>query len=505
MNYFIYSRIGGCYYYSSLPQRDTIFALSTAPGKSAVSVIRLSGPLSLPTLALLTNNVPSSFNPSQIVLKTFRKPKEFKPESESDSQLRLKNDVIDTCYTFYSPAPKTFTGEDVVEFQTHGSPAVIKLFLETLSRLEGLRQAEPGEFTRRALRNNKLDYTQAEGLKDLINSNTEAQRIQAQKQMSGQLSKKCNEWRQQILKILANVEAIIDFDDDLKHDESNDTQSVENSTKNQIERLRKDIQNQIRIDGKKGEMIREGLKLCFAGQPNVGKSSLFNFLSNRKVSIVSSTPGTTRDVIETCLEIKGYPVVLADTAGIRSNTQGDEIEKEGQNLALERWSASDLKIWVIDPLIQDEGEFSFREKMMKECDLIVLNKLDLWQTRDSKETNKKQMQGVKVSCKTGEGMEGFIEELGRLIKQKLETVNEGEHQQGGENPNPGILVTRERHREALRNVIQNLSKAQEDPTKPIELVAEDLRLAVNWIGSITGKVQVDDILDIIFRDFCIGK
>ena len=429
---------------------ETIFGLASGLGKSGVAVIRISGKAATDALAALGVATPK---PRQAELKT----------------LKINGESIDRALVLYFKAPHSFTGEDVVELHTHGSRAVVKKLFEVLSSLPETRLAEPGEFSRRAFLNEKMDLTEAEGLADLIDAETTAQARQAMRQMEGELGKLYEKWRVAIIKNLANMEAYIDFpDEDLP-------QSLKDEITKGLQKFRAEIKTHLN-DNHRGEKIREGIYVVILGAPNVGKSSLLNYLAKRDAAIVSDIAGTTRDVIEVNLEIAGLPVTIADTAGLRES--GDVIENEGIKRALQRAERADLKI-----LMLDANDHLADTSLADENTIILLNKIDAAQPE-------KKKSDVEVSINTGQGMDKFMQ----LLEQKL-----AERFALSEAP----LITRQRHREALAEAVGCLDNISFD--NPIELVAEDLRHAAFNIGRITGRIDVEDILDKIFSSFCIGK
>jgi tRNA modification GTPase len=428
---------------------DTIFALSTAPGRSGVAIVRVSGPQAGAALETLSA--------------------EAKPAARMAALRRLGDgrSEIDRGLVLWFEGPASFTGEDSAEFHIHGGRAVVEAVLAALSHVPGLRPAEPGEFTRRAVENGKLDLTRAEALADLIDAETEAQRRQALRQYEGVLWELYESWRNRLIASAAWAEAVIDFsDEELPED-------VLAKARTGIGEILKEIQHHL-DDRHRGELVRDGIRITVIGQPNAGKSSLVNALVKRDVAIVSETAGTTRDIIEVHLNLGGYLVTLADTAGLRETS--DAIETEGVRRALARAEAADLVILLQDGAAAEPAVF-------KGADLVVWNKADLpWpQARD----------GLKLSLKTGEGLDGLIAALTQKVAQKLET------------PTEAPPVTRARHRHALEEAAAALARANA-ATEP-ELMAEDMRLAMRAIGRITGTVDVEDLLDVIFRDFCIGK
>jgi tRNA modification GTPase len=362
----------------------------------------------------------------------------------------------------------------VAEFHVHGGRAIVEAVLSALAAVPGLRPAERGEFTRRSVENGKLDLTQAEGLADLIEAETESQRRQALSQYQGAFLKQCEAWRTRLLHLCAWAEAAIDFsDEDLGGD-------LDGLVRQGIREVLAEMQSLL-ADGRRGEITREGFHLTVIGPPNAGKSSLMNALARRDVAIVAETPGTTRDVLEARLDLGGYLVIAADTAGLRE--AGDAIEAEGVRRAQARADSGDLVLLLLDGTaaepfagVPEQGEHV----------LTVWNKADLpWPaTRD----------GLAISVRTGEGIEELVEALTQRIRERLE---------GG--ARESAMVTRERHRRALQDACAALARAGADDTKPPELIAEDLRLALRAVGRITGRVDVEELLDVIFRDFCIGK
>jgi len=442
----------------------TIYALSSGPGISGIAVIRISG---LETRKILKKMTTGTFpKPKQAILKKINK--------------IGSNELIDQGIVIWFPGPQSYTGEDMAEFHVHGSRAVIEAIHASISKMKNCRLAEPGEFTKIAFQNRKINLLKAESISDLISSETEIQRKQAIKIMSGKSSEKFNLLREKLLKILSNVEAKIDFpEDDLPKD-------VIKNIKLDSKNIRGEIQK-ILNDQKVGERIREGFKIAIVGPANVGKSSLLNYLSKRDVAIVSEISGTTRDVIEAHLNIDGYPVVVSDTAGIRDSK--DEIEKKGIKLALKRAEDADLNIILLE---QKSVDFTrFLNDLADEKGIIVLNKSDLGIEKLDEKI--KKYNPISISIKEEKNLDKLI----YLIKQKLKnkfTTSED------------ILITRERHRENLEQCLLNLKNFEEkNEQKDFDKAAEDLRLATRHLGVIVGKVDVEEILGSIFSDFCIGK
>ena len=391
----------------------------------------------------------------------------------------LNNVLIDEGLLLLFPAPNSFTGDNLVEFHIHGSNAVISYFLRVLSEQPNCRLAEAGEFTKVAFQNNKIDLIEAESIGDLIHSETELQRQQAVKLVQGNASNYYNDLREKLIKSLAYIEAKIDFaEDDLP-------ESVLKNVQKSIKEVHLDIKK-ILDDHKVGEKIRNGFRVSIVGEVNAGKSSLLNLLSKRDVAIVSQEKGTTRDVIEVYLNIDGYPVILADTAGIRDSN--NEIEKKGIALAISRSQNSDLNLIIIDNSSKNLDPII--ENMINDESIVVLNKSDL----DVKQNyNFKKATVVLISVKDNKNIIQLISKIKEKLSRKFIASN-------------NILVTRERHRAKLNDCLKEINNfLQKDQNKDIEMAAEDLRLATRHLGSIVGKVDVEEILDSIFKDFCIGK
>ncbi len=441
-----------------MPRRDTIYALSTAAGRAGVAVVRVSGPGAADAVTALTvRDLPP---PRQAVLRRFRSP---------------SGDEIDRGLLLWFATPESFTGEDVAEFHVHGGPAIIDAMLGALGRLEGLRLAAPGEFTRRAVENGKLDLTAAEGLADLIAAETDAQRRQALRQYDGALADLYETWRTRLIEQAAWIEAAIDFSDE---ELPADLYARARST---LKTVRDEIADHI-DDGGRGEIVREGLRIALIGPPNAGKSSLLNALARRDVAIVSEIPGTTRDVIEVRLDLGGYSVIVADTAGLRD--AGDAIEEEGMRRALARARAAELVVLVLDGTSDKRPDLA-PDVQARLC-VTVWNKRDL--ARHAAGDNE-----VNVSAKTGDGIDELVWALAARVAEIADS--------GQEAP----PLTRARHREALSDAKDALARALDAPDDQPELMAEDVRLAMRALGRITGRVDVEDLLDVIFREFCIGK
>ncbi len=442
----------------------TIYALSTGPGISGVAIIRVSGPETKKVVQLLTNKILPE--PRMATLRKINKIN--------------TSELIDEGIILWFPGPESYTGEDMAEFHIHGSHAVITAMQASISLIDNCRLAEPGEFTKLAFQNGKINLLKAESIADLISSETEIQRQQAIKIMNGKSANKFNELRDKLLKILSHVEAKIDFpDEDLPE---NILKNIKIISKQVLISIKKILDDQ-----SVGERIREGFKIAIVGPTNAGKSSLINHLSNRDVAIVSETAGTTRDVIETHLNIDGYPVVVCDTAGIRESK--NEIEKKGIKLALDKAEDADLKLIVIEAINVDFK--GILKELMNENAILVVNKSDLIKEKLNLEI--KKFEHVLISIKNNLNMEELI----LKIKNKL---------QGKFISNEDILITRERHRQHLVECMKNLKNFNNKyDTEDFDKAAEDLRLATRHLGMIVGKVDVEEILGSIFNDFCIGK
>ena len=442
----------------------TIYALSTGPGLSGVAVIRVSGEESKRVIELLTNKpLPA---PRVASLRNISKINTL--------------ELIDEGIILWFPGPHSYTGEDMVEFHIHGSKAVIEAVHSSISKIDNCHLAEPGEFTKIAFQNGKINLLKAESIADLISSETEIQRKQAIKIMKGESSKIFIDLREKLLKTLSHVEAKIDFpDEDLSK------AILQNIKKTSIE-VRLNIKK-ILEDQKVGERIREGLKIAIIGPANAGKSSLLNQISKRDVAIVSEIAGTTRDVVETHLNIDGYPVIISDTAGIRESH--NEIEKKGIKLALDKAEEADLKLIVIEPKSVDFKEVL--NDLIDENSILVVNKSDLIDEELSPEI--KELDHVLISVKNNHNLENLILKIKSKIKNKF--INSED-----------ILITRARHRVHLEQCYKYLVNFEEkNNDADFDKAAEDLRLATRHLGMIVGKVDVEEILGSIFNDFCIGK
>jgi tRNA modification GTPase len=441
-----------------------IFALSTGRGPSGIAILRLSGKDSLQISKLITkkNNIKSK----EVNLCKFHDPSNGK--------------IIDEGLLLWFPGPNSYTGEDLAEFHTHGSNAVVSCFLKVLSEQENCRLAEPGEFTKTAFQNNKIDLIEAESISDLIHAETELQRQQAIKLVQGNASNYYNSLREKLVKSLSYIEAKIDFaEDDLP-------KNVLKEVQNSIKEVHKDIK-QILEDQKIGEKIRDGFKISIVGQVNAGKSSLLNLLSKREAAIVSEQEGTTRDVIEAYLNIDGYPVILADTAGIRKVK--NKVEKEGIQRAIKKAKNADLTLVMIDNSLKQIDKDL--KKLINENCILVFNKSDLNKKIPKNEFIKNDQ--ILISAKDNQNIDKLVKTIKDKLSKKFTNAN-------------NILVTRERHRVKLNDALKEIEKfLKKDQQKEIETAAEDLRLATRHLGSIVGKVDVEEILGSIFQDFCIGK
>ena len=442
----------------------TIYALSSGPGISGVAVIRISGSEASRVIKILTG-------------------KKI-PEPRKATLRKIKNtntsELIDEGIILWFPGPESYTGEDMVEFHIHGGKAAILAIQSEISKIKNCRLAEPGEFTKLAFQNGKINLLKAESIADLISAETEIQRLQAVKMMNGKSSEKFNELREKLLKILSFVEAKIDFpEEDLPEENLKKIKQDSTNVLNDI--------NKILNDQKVGEIIREGFKIAIVGPANVGKSSLLNNLSKREVAIVSEFAGTTRDVVEAHLNIDGYPVIISDTAGIRDSK--DEIEKKGIKLSLKRAENADLKLVVVDAKNIDLS--GFLNDLLKSDAILVVNKSDLLKKKLDPKIF--ELDHVLISLKNNLNIDTLISKIKGTLKNKIITEED-------------ILITRERHRQHLIQCGDHLKNfLDKNDKKDFDKGAEDLRLATRHLGMIVGKVDVEEILGSIFNDFCIGK
>ncbi|MGM0422220.1 MAG: tRNA uridine-5-carboxymethylaminomethyl(34) synthesis GTPase MnmE [Pseudomonadota bacterium] len=446
----------------SMAETATIFALASAPGQAGVAVIRVSGPAALDSYFSLTG----ADAPPTARHATYRK------LSDPDN-----GRMIDQAIAVYFKAPASYTGEDVIEYSLHGSRAVITKMLEVLGRFPTHRMAEPGEFTKRAFTNGKLDLTAAEAVGDLIHAETEAQRILALGQLEGALEQLYHRWADALTRMLAHQEAEIEFpDEDMP-------EGIDDAVRDKINLLMDDINSHLQ-DNRRGERMRTGMQIAIIGAPNAGKSSLLNTLARREAAIVSDIAGTTRDLVEVSLNLGGYPVVICDTAGLRDR-HADKVEAEGIRRAIGRAREADLKIALFDAT-RDDLDPSTQE-MVDDKTLVVLNKID-------------QLEGdlqhdfsaaFEISVTQDQGIPALLHEITARVQGFFEAG-------GGAPP-----LTRERHRENLIQCRDFLQAALDSPLP--ELAAEDLRQALQALGRITGRVDVEQLLDVVFKDFCIGK
>ena len=442
----------------------TIYALSTGPGVSGVAIVRISGPKASEVIKLLTKkDIPK---PRMATLR--------KINNINTSEL------IDEGIIIWFPGPESYTGEDMAEIHVHGGRAVILALQNEIAKIKNCRLAEPGEFTKLAFQNGKINLLKAESIADLISAETEIQRLQAVKIMKGKSSKKFNLLREKLLKTLSFVEAKIDFpEEDLPEENLQKIKKESTEVLNEI--------NKILNDQKVGEIIREGFKIAIVGPTNAGKSSLINYLSNREVAIVSEIAGTTRDVIETHLNIDGYPVIISDTAGIRDSK--NEIEKKGIKLSLNKAENADLKLVVVDAKSVDLS--GFLNDLITNNSILVINKSDLLNEKLDPKVSK--LNHVLISLKDNLNVDKLISKIKSNLKNKF--ISEKD-----------ILITRERHRQNLVECASHLKNfLDKNDKKDFDKAAEDLRLATRHLGMIVGKVDVEALLGSIFNDFCIGK
>ncbi len=444
---------------------ETIYALSSGRGRAGIAVIRLSGPAAWASAVAMIGRPPLDRRAMRCAV--------IDPES---------GEVLDDGLCLGFRGPQSFTGEDVVEFHVHGGLAVIDGVIGALGRQTGLRMAEPGEFTRRAFENGRMDLTGAEAIGDLIDAETKAQRRQALRQGGGALARLCDDWRERLVAVLAHWEAALDFsDEELPED-------LERATQSAVTALREEMAIHF-ADGGVGERLRDGLRLAIIGPPNAGKSSLLNALAARDVAIVADTAGTTRDVLEVHLDLCGYPVIAADTAGLRDSDEA--VECEGMRRARQRAAEADLRLVVFEATAWPAAWPAFSE-LLTGNSLIAVNKVDL--RAPSMDGGPDGVAVYGVSVKTGAGMDELLDAIGAIAATSLES---------GAMP----VITRARHREALSACADALAafEARTDRLGNPEIAGEDLRIAVRALARITGRVDVEDLLDVIFRDFCIGK
>ena len=448
----------------SAPERSTIFAISTAPGRSAVAVVRVSGPRAEQVLTLMTRPRPK---PRVASARLFIHPIDSRP--------------LDRGLILWFPAPRSFTGEDVVELMLHGSRAVVSAMLEALGQIRGFRLAEPGEFARRAFDSGKIDLAEAEGLADLLDAETESQRRQALRQATGGLSALVEGWRATLIETLALVEAAIDFSDEADVGDRSFA-----AARAMVESLETAVRNELE-NANRGEILRDGFRVVLAGPPNVGKSSLLNALARRPAAIVSEEAGTTRDVVEVRLDLKGYPVILSDTAGIRQTAL--RVEQEGIRRTLQTARAADLILWLVDPTAP---EIQLPADLLPLSDrvLVVRNKSDLMTLGTPPVLPD---DSVLVSAKTGAGLDDLTARVAAIAEDRL-----------ADRGHPAAL-TNARQRAHVSDAYNHLRIFLDGNPHETELRAEDLRCAAHALGRLTGRIDVEDVLDQIFGRFCIGK
>ena len=441
----------------------TIYALSTVFGKSGVAIIRISGSEAAKVVSAMTDI--KNIRPRYAYFTTLH---HYKTSA-----------VLDKCLLLYFKAPNSFTGEDIVELQIHGSRAVIESVIDSLASIPDFRLAEPGEFSKRAFYNQKMDLTEAEGLADLIDAETSEQQKYAIRQMEGSLKNLYDGWRQTLVGLLAHLEAYIDFpDEDIP-------QNLTENMQNTVFKIVDDIENHLK-DNVAGERLREGYRVVVVGPPNAGKSSLLNTIAKREAVIVSDIAGTTRDAVDIHLDLGGYPVIFTDTAGLRETEE--LIEQKGIEIAYHKISDADLVICLFDASTDSVQQFDNIAKSFKNKMILVANKSD---KLTNEQCSKLQSEGcLVISTKQYKSVISLLQQIEYKIKSSFTS---------GSN----LLITRSRYREALINVITYLREFGFN--KEIELTAEDIRLAVRELGKITGRVEVDEILDKIFGSFCIGK
>ncbi len=436
------------------PAHDTIFAVSSGPGRTAVAVVRVSGPAAAQVLERIAPPLPK---PRFAAFRRLHHPE--------------TREAFDYALVLWFPGPKSETGEDTCELQVHGGRAVLAATFAALSAIPGCRQATAGEFARRAFENGKLDLTAAEGLADLIDAETDAQRRQALRQASGELAKRYERWRKEMIEAQGLLEASIDFADegDIGVRAGIDGMAAARNLANQIRRHLH--------DGRRGEIVRDGFRIVLAGPPNVGKSSLMNALARRDVAIVTDEPGTTRDVLEMRLDLDGYMVIVADTAGLRETSSA--VEQEGVRRARRRAEDADLVLWIMDataPVTEVPAGFTGRT-------LRVLNKIDAANARQAPADHA-------ISVRTGTGIPELMTKLGQIVRETTDGPDDA-------------VFTQLRHRRQIETCLAALEAA--DRTTAPELAAEQLRLAADALGRLVGRINPEDVLDQIFARFCIGK
>lgn len=441
----------------------TIYALSTILGKSGVAVIRISGPKVLYILSQITKLDINNIKPRYAYFTDI---------------IDENSEILDKALVLYFKAPHSFTGEDVLELQCHGSKAVLNSVFKVLSSIEDIRLAKPGEFSKRAFYNNKMDLTEAEGLADLIDAETKEQQKYAIRQLSGNLKTLYSSWREELVKTLSFLEAYIDFPDEEIPD------NISQNILNTVFKIKNNIKEYLEKNNL-AEQLKNGFKIVIAGETNSGKSSLINALTQSNTMIVSDIAGTTRDSVDINLDIKGYPVVITDTAGIRKTK--NKIEKIGIDIAIDKIKNADVVL-----ALYDASKSVFNDNLLKDISkdkvIYIANKVDKISDKDKKLIRNKGH--IIISAKFGDGLTDLTNAIVRYLEDKFFSSS-------------GYLITRTRYKECLQNCLENLERFSLN--KEIELSAEDIRLACRYIGYITGEVSVDEVLDNIFSSFCIGK
>lgn len=444
---------------------QTIYALSTVFGKSGVAIIRISGSKAADIITTMTDMDKTKVKPRYAYFVRLYHAK--------------SKELLDKCLLLYFKGPNSFTGEDVIELQIHGSMAVIGAVMDSLAQMEDYRLAEPGEFSKRAFYNNKMDLTEAEGLADLIDAETSEQQKYAIRQMDGGLKNLYEGWRETLVAILSHLEAYIDFP------EEDIPQDIASNMENTVFKLKEDIKNHLQGDNI-GERLREGFRVTIIGSPNAGKSSLLNQIAKREAVIVSDIAGTTRDAIDIHLDLGGYPVMFTDTAGLRETSE--EIEQKGIALAYKKAKQADLVIYLFDALKDCAQDIEKYKKEFSDKLVVVANKQDKISSERIAELQKAGC--LVISAKQNIGTDKLLSVIKEHISSRFTS-------------NSGLLISRRRYREALKNTLEFLNDFNFE--KEIELTAEDIRLAAREIGKITGRIEVEEILDKIFGSFCIGK
>ncbi|WP_253308212.1 tRNA uridine-5-carboxymethylaminomethyl(34) synthesis GTPase MnmE [Rickettsia endosymbiont of Orchestes rusci] len=447
---------------------ETIFAQSSAQGRAGVAVFRISGPKSLDSLKMLTRK--KNFKPRFMYYQ-----KLIDPET---------GELIDNAMVVYFPSPASFTGEETIEIYVHGSKAIAIMLTSVLLNIAGLRIAEAGEFTKRAFLNGKFDLTAAEGIADLIEAETIMQHKQAIRQAGGALEDLYNGWRASLLRIISLLEAYIDFpDEDIPNVVLTEVMNISTKLKDEL--------TSYLNDNRRGELLRSGIQLAIVGAPNVGKSSLLNFLMQREIAIVSNIAGTTRDIIEGHLDIGGYPIILQDTAGIRSGSN-DLIEQEGIKRAIESAKKADIKIIMFDVeqlILLDSNLNEAITDLIDNNTIIIINKIDL-SDLDKVFSIEDKYNCLKVSIKENIGMQEILKNI-ENIAADIAGLTETPY------------ITKERHRRYLKQALAALTSFNLE--KDLVLATEDIRMTIRAISAITGSINIEEILGEIFKNFCIGK